>query len=52
MPLRLTLTAASRRALARSLRRHRSVVLTLSVRAADAAGNAGVTQLHVRLTRR
>jgi hypothetical protein len=52
VPLRLTLTATARRALARSLRRHRSVLLTLSVRAADAAGNAGVSRLHVRLTRR
>jgi hypothetical protein len=49
--LNLTLTSAARRALARSLRRHRSVLVTLRVRAADAAGNARVTRLRVRLTR-
>src|SRR4051794_16899938 len=49
--LRMTLTAAARRALARALRRHRSVVLTLRVRAADAAGNAAATRLRLRLAR-
>jgi hypothetical protein len=51
VPLRLTLTPSARRALARSLRRHRSVVLLLRVRAADAAGNAGTAALRIRLAR-
>jgi glucose/arabinose dehydrogenase len=49
--LRVTLTTAARRALARALRRHRSVVLTLRVRGTDAAGNVTVTQQRIRLTR-
>ena len=49
--MRMTLTKAARRSLARSLRRHRSVVLVLRVRAADAAGNATTTRRRLRLVR-
>lgn len=52
VPLRLTLTSAGRRALAGALRRHRSVVLALGVRAADAAGNAAASRLRIRIAGR
>jgi hypothetical protein len=49
VPQRHPLTAAGRRALAGALRRHRSVVLALGVRAADAAGNAAASRLRIRI---
>ncbi|HEY3019551.1 MAG TPA: hypothetical protein VGJ32_05125, partial [Solirubrobacteraceae bacterium] len=50
--LRVRLTKAFRRARHRALRHHRSVALTLRVRAADAAGNARTVKVRIRLVRR
>jgi hypothetical protein len=50
--LRVRLTKAFRRARHRALRHHRSVALTLRVRAADTAGNARTVKVRIRLVRR
>jgi hypothetical protein len=52
VPLRLPLGRSARHALARSLRRHRSVVLRLRASAVDAAGNVGTAAARLRLARR
>jgi hypothetical protein len=49
--LELRMPAAARRALRRSLRRHATVTLLLTVRVADAAGNARTVSRRVRVVR-